>query len=102
MVYEVTTGQLILDSRVDDFLAHVTFDGDGDRQAQFIHPAGRHSPVVMDPRVGSAAPTVRGIRTEILAELADSDVRVEEIAADFALPVAEVKAALSYEWARSA
>ena len=27
---------------------------------------------------------------------------MEEIAADFALPAAEVKAALSYEWARSA
>ena len=92
----------VLDSRVDDFLAHVTFDDDGEHQAQRIHPAGRRSPVVMDPRVGSAAPTVRGIRTEVLAELADSEVPVEAIAADFALAVAEVKAALSYEWARSA
>jgi uncharacterized protein (DUF433 family) len=56
----------------------------------------------MDPRVGSAASTVRGIRTEVLSELADSDVSVEEIAADFHLPVAVVKAALSYEWSRSA
>jgi uncharacterized protein (DUF433 family) len=102
MVYEITTGQLVLDSRVDDFLAHVTFDDDGEHQVQRIHPAGRRSPVVMDPRVGSAAPTVRGIRTEVLAELADSEVPVEAIAADFALAVAEVKAALSFEWARSA
>lgn len=102
MVYEVTTGQLILDSRVDEFLARVTFDDEGERQVQRMHPAGRSSPVVMDPRVGSAASTVRGIRTEVLSELADSDVSVEEIAADFHLPVAVVKAALSYEWSRSA
>jgi uncharacterized protein (DUF433 family) len=102
MVYEVTTGQLILDSRVDEFLARVTFDDEGERQVQRMHPAGRNSPVVMDPRVGSAASTVRGIRTEVLSELADSDVSVEEIAADFHLPVAVVKAALSYEWSRSA
>jgi uncharacterized protein (DUF433 family) len=102
MVYEATTGQLILDSRVDEFLARVTFDDEGERQVQRMHPAGRNSPVVMDPRVGSAASTVRGIRTEVLSELADSDVSVEEIAADFHLPVAVVKAALSYEWSRSA
>jgi uncharacterized protein (DUF433 family) len=102
MVYEVTTGQLILDGRVDDFLSRVTFEDAGERQAERMHPAGRNSPVVMDPRVGSAASTVRGTRTEVLAELADSDVPVEDIAADFHLPVAMVKAALSYEWARSA
>jgi uncharacterized protein (DUF433 family) len=102
MVYEVTTGQLILDGRVDDFLSEVTFDEDWEGPAERMHPADRNSPVVMDPRVGSAASTVRGTRTEVLAELADADVPIEEIAAHFHLPVAVVKAALSYEWARSA
>jgi uncharacterized protein (DUF433 family) len=56
----------------------------------------------MDPRVASASPAVRGIRTEAIAELADADVAVEDIAADFGLPVQVVKAAVAYEWSHAA
>src|SRR6185295_10060330 len=92
-VYEVKTGQLILDPRAVDFLERVEFADGGKREAERIFPAGRDSPVVMDPRIASAAPSVHGIRTEILAELADADVPVEVIADDFNLPLAVVKAA---------
>lgn len=98
VVYEVKTGQLILDPRVTEFLDRVEFADHGGREAERIYPAGRRSPVVMDPRIASAAPTVRGTRTEILAELADADTPIEVIADDFSLPVEVVRAAVAYEW----
>ena len=74
----------------------------GKREALRIHPHGRKSPVVMTPEIASAAATVRGVRTEAIAELADAGESVEEIAEDFGLPVGVVKAAISYEWETAA
>jgi uncharacterized protein (DUF433 family) len=102
VVYEAKTGQLILDPRAVEYLDRVEFAETGEREAQRIYPAGRESPVVMDPRVASASPAVRGIRTEAIAELAEADVSVEDIAADFSLPVPVVKAAVAYEWSHAA
>ena len=98
MIYEVSTGQLILDPRVVGFLERVDFSDDDDQVVERIRPAGKESPVVIDPRIGSGAATVRGTRTEILAEQANAGASVDEIAEDFGLPVHLVKAALSYEW----
>jgi uncharacterized protein (DUF433 family) len=56
----------------------------------------------MDPRVASAAPSVRGIRTENLVELADAGVPVEVIAEDFGLPPQVVREAVAYEWSHAA
>lgn len=100
VVYEVSSGQMILDSRVVEFLERVDFSDT--YEAERMYPAGRQSPVVMDPRKSSGAAVVRGIRTEVLAELADADVPVDEIAEDFNLPVGVVKAALAYEWSAAA
>jgi uncharacterized protein (DUF433 family) len=102
VVYEVKTGQLILDARATDYLERVEFADTGEQEAERLYPAGRGSPVTMDPRISSAAATVRGIRTEAIAELADADVPVDQIANDFGLPVNTVKAALAYEWAEAA
>ncbi|HEY3951836.1 MAG TPA: DUF433 domain-containing protein [Streptosporangiaceae bacterium] len=98
MIYEVSTGQLILDPRVVGFLDRVEFADSPGQEAVRIRPAGKESPVVIDPRVSSGASTVYGTRTEILAEQASVGATVDEIAEDFALPLAVVKAALSYEW----
>lgn len=98
MVYEVSTGQLILDRRVAGFLDRVDFADSGEQEALRIRPAGKESPVVIDPLISSGASTVRGTRTEILAEQASAGVPVDEIAEDFRMPVELVKAALSYEW----
>jgi uncharacterized protein (DUF433 family) len=98
MIYEASTGQLILDPRVIGFLDRVDFAEGGDQAAERIRPAGKNSPVVIDPRVASGASTVRGTRTEILAEQANAGASVDEIAEDFGMPVHLVKAALSYEW----
>jgi uncharacterized protein (DUF433 family) len=97
MVYEVSTGQLILDPRVTGFLERVEFSGEEDQAAERIRPAGKDSPVVIDPRIASGASTVRGTRTEILAEQAHAGTSVDEIAEDFRMPVHMVKSALSYE-----
>jgi uncharacterized protein (DUF433 family) len=97
-VYEVSTGQLILDRRAAGFLDRVDFADSGDQEALRIRPAGKDSPVVIDPLISSGASTVRGTRTEILAEQASAGTPVDEIAEDFGMPVELVKAALSYEW----
>ncbi|HEY5990458.1 MAG TPA: DUF433 domain-containing protein [Streptosporangiaceae bacterium] len=102
MVYEVSTGQLILDSRVLGFLDRVDFADTKEQEAIRIRPAGKESPVVIDPMISSGASTVRGTRTEILAEQANAGVPVDEIAEDFGLPIEAVKAALSYEWSSEA
>jgi uncharacterized protein (DUF433 family) len=98
MVYEVSTGQLILDARVTGYLERVDFAETADQEALRIRPAGKESPVVIDPMISSGAATVRGIRTEILAEQASAGTPVDEIAGDFRLPLDLVKAAISYEW----
>jgi uncharacterized protein (DUF433 family) len=97
-VWEVTTGQLVLTAAVEEFLARVDFAEAGEREAQRIYPAGRQSPVVIDPLVASGAASVRGVRTEAIAELVEAEVPVKEVAADFGLPLSLVKAAVSYEW----
>ncbi len=97
-VYEVSTGQLILDPRVSGFLDRVEFAETEDEEAVRIRPAGKDSPVVIDPLISSGASTVRGTRTEILAEQASAGTPVDEIADDFGMPVGLVKAALAYEW----
>jgi uncharacterized protein (DUF433 family) len=98
MVYEVSTGQLILDARVTGFLDRVDFAESELGEAIRIRPAGKESPVVIDPMISSGASTVPGTRTEILAEQASAGTPVDEIAEDFGMPVDVVKAALSYEW----
>ena len=102
MIYEVSPGQLILDPRVVGFLERVDFSDSGEQEALRIRPAGKDSPVVIDPLISSGASTVRGIRTEILAEQANAGAPVDEIAEDFSLPLDMVKAALSYEWSADA
>lgn len=102
VVYEVKTGQTILNPLVEEnYLARVEFAEDGQQEAQRMHPAGKTSPVVIDPNLSSAASTVLGVRTEILAEHASAGATVDDIAEDFDLPVSAVKAALAWEWEES-
>jgi hypothetical protein len=62
-VYEVNTGQLILDPRAAGFLERVEFADGGDQEALRIRPAGKDSPVVIDPldagRVGQGGSVLR-------------------------------------------
>lgn len=102
MVFESNTGQTLLGARVSEFLQRVEFDGSDDPVVHRLRPAGLDSPVIMRPALASGAATVRGIRTEIIAEQEDAGATVAEIAEEFSLPTDVVRAALAYEWARDA
>lgn len=96
VVYELKTGQLELDSRVQSFLYRVERDSDGDI-AQRLWPDGRRSPVVHDPNIASGAATVDGVRTEIIREQYEVGEDTRDIAEVFQLPLEHVVAALEHE-----
>ena len=98
IVHEIMSGQLLLAHRAEDFLRRVDFDPAGDQSAQRIRPAGPDSPVVIDPEYSFGAPTVRGIKTEVLSELIEAGEPVEAVADDYSLELEDLKAAIAYEW----
>jgi uncharacterized protein (DUF433 family) len=102
LVLEVTSGQLLLGRAAESFIEHVEFSEEGDNSAVRVFPVGKESPVVIDPRRSFGAPSIRGVRTEALAELIDAGEPPEGVAEDFDLPVELVKAAVAYEWAMAA
>ena len=102
LVLEVTSGQLLLGRAAESFIEHVEFSEDGEHSAVRVFPAGKTSPVVIDPRRSFGAPSIRGIRTDALAELIGAGEPPEGVAQDFDLPVELVKAAVAYEWTMAA
>lgn len=99
LIFEVENGQMILNPLIqEDFLARVDFADSVDQEAERIRPQGKRSPVVLDPRISSAASTVHGVRTEIIAEQVNAGSTVEDVADEFDLPVPVVRAALAWEW----
>ena len=53
---------------------------------------------VIDPEFSFGAPSIRGIKTNAIAELVEAGEPPESVADDFSLQLAEVKAAVSHEW----
>ncbi len=98
IVYEIVSGQLVLSPVARQFTERVQFAEEDPRRALRILPQGEDSPVVIDPEFSFGSPTVRGIRTEALAELTDAGEPVEEVADDFSLSAADVKSAVAFEW----
>src|SRR5258705_1559029 len=96
-VYEVTNGQLILAASVVGFIEQVKFAEQCAQEATKVLPAGRSSPVVIDPMLSSGAPTVMGIRTESIVEMVKAGTPVEQVAADFGVEVDIVRAAVAFE-----
>ncbi|MCD2187824.1 DUF433 domain-containing protein [Actinomycetospora soli] len=89
-------GELQLTDEAEAFLEKVEF-AEGD-VARRLFPLGRRVPVVLDPDVGFGEPTVlRGVRTEVLAELIEAGEDPERIAEVYDLTTAEVDAAVSFE-----
>jgi uncharacterized protein (DUF433 family) len=76
------------------FLDRVDFKDDA---AVLWRPAGRESPVVIDPELRSGKPSIDGISTAVLKEYSDEGYSYEEIARDFSLPVRDVELAVAYE-----
>jgi uncharacterized protein (DUF433 family) len=97
LVAEVSNQYLLLPPAAA-FVERVTWSDDG--VAVRLRPdAYPNSPVVIDPDVDYGSPTVRGVKTETLAELADSGEDERELALLYGLTVDEVRHALAYEWA---
>ena len=98
VIYEAQSGQFLFAHAVEQYIERIDVAPKGEPWAERIHPAGRASPVVIDPEYAFGAPSVRGIRTEALVELLDAGEPSEEIASDYGLTPEDVKAAAAYEW----
>lgn len=99
LLYEVVnTGQLLLSPAATTFLEKVEFSPTADRAAVRVYPNGRKSPVVIDAEMAFGAPSIKGIRTEAIAELIDAGEDPDRVADNFGLSVREVKAAAAFEW----
>jgi uncharacterized protein (DUF433 family) len=94
-------GQLVLAKPVQAFLRRVEFDQGAVHRWR---PAGKESPVVVDPEQSFGIPTIKGIRTEVLADAFEAGEDIETLAADFDLTLDEVQEALRSEqrWRRTA
>lgn len=95
-------GEVVLLGPAASFLSKVEFSREGDQWAVRLHPQGKKSPVVFDPQFSYGEPTVRGIRTGVLAELVEAGEPMEEVAEQYGLTLAGLKAALSYEYSAAA
>ena len=100
LVYKAMDGQVMFDSMIEQFVEQVEFALEGDERTWAIrwYPAGRKSPVVIDPEFAFGAPTVRGTRTEVIAEAVDAGDELSDVARDFGWKIEEIKSAISYEW----
>ncbi len=94
----VRSGQeLMLTEDVNRFFKKVEFDPPERGDVRRIHPAGRASPVVIDPLVRFGRPSVGGVSTERLWELFDAGETIDEIVVGYGLPDSDVRAAIAYE-----
>jgi len=94
----VRSGQeLMLSEEAKRFFVKVEFDHAAAGEARRLLPAGRTSPVVIDPLVRFGRPSVSGVATDRLWELFDAGDPPAEIAAGYDLAVKDVEAAVAYE-----
>ena len=94
----IRSGQTIaLAGETQRFLQKVEFHTPGDGDARRLLPAGKASPVVIDPLVRFGRPNVNGVGTERLWELHDAGETIEQIAAGYDLAEELVRAAVAYE-----
>ena len=91
----IRSGQeLILAREVEAYLQKVEF---ADDVVARIRPAGKTSPVVIDPEFSFGRPTIRGVATERIAELYRSGDSAEFLAETYELPIGDINAAIAYE-----
>jgi uncharacterized protein (DUF433 family) len=95
----IRSGQeILLADAAKQFFKKIDFDPTADDEAvRRLFPAGHASPVVIDPLVRFGRPSVSGVSTERLWELADAGESIDEIAEGYELPDEEVRAAIAYE-----
>jgi len=97
VIYRFHDGQLILTPWAQEFVRKVDFDHS---IASRYWPAGRDQRVVIDPQRSFGAPTIEGIRTEVLYEMFAAGDPIDEIADGYDLDRSRVEAAVRYESSR--
>jgi uncharacterized protein (DUF433 family) len=91
----VRSGQeLMLTREVEAYLQKVEFEGD---VVARLRPAGKTSPVSIDPDRAFGMPSVRAVATEVLAELFRAGDSAQFLAEAYSLPIEHVNAAIAYE-----
>ena len=96
-IVEPHSGQAMLLPGAERFLTRVEFDDEEQGAVIRVFPAGKESPVVIDPEVRYGTPTVAGIPTESIAEQVRAGDTVESVARDNGLLLDAIVAALDYE-----
>lgn len=99
----VRSGQGVLDwsRQADDFRTSAEWTGAGaDAQIRLLRPSAEIREVVVDPLQSFGEPSVRGVRTDIIAELVRAGDPPDMIADLYELPRTTVDAALRYELLR--
>ena len=89
--------QILLADDANRFLRKVEFQSLDDGEVTRLHPAGRASPVVIHPLVRFGRPSVQGVSTERLWELADAGEPFSLIATDYDMAEELVRSAIAYE-----
>jgi len=100
----VDSGQVLCWSRqADSFRSAIDWTGVGnDAEPARLRPVAGIDEVVVDPLRGFGEPTVRSVRTEIIAELVQAGESQDSIAATYELERSVVEAAVRYELLRAA
>lgn len=94
----ISSGQTIaLADEAMRFFKKVEFEHPQDGDVKRLRPAGRASPVVIDPLIRFGRPSVKGVATDRLWELFDAGESVEEIAGEYEMSTEFVRAAVAYE-----
>jgi uncharacterized protein (DUF433 family) len=90
-------GQIAMWPALQRYLHQLDFDID--QLAERWYPAGRASPIVVDPRISFGAPVIAGTRIETttIAELYQGDDSIEDLAWLYDLEPAQVRAAVEFE-----
>jgi uncharacterized protein (DUF433 family) len=95
--YEPSSGQVLLTPPAQSFLERVEFDREGTGVVVRLHPAGKESPVIIDPEVRFGSPSVAGIPTDTLDEMVRAGDSIESVAIGYGLSLDDVVAALDFE-----
>lgn len=93
----VRTSQMVMVAEAANrFFRKVGFHPEAEVDCR-IHPAGKTSPVVIDPLARFGRPSVEGVATGRLWELYDAGESIEEIADAYELDGETIRAAIAYE-----
>lgn len=91
----IRSGQeMMLAPGVEAYLQKVEF---ADDVVARLRPAGRTSPVTIDPDYAFGLPAIRGVATESIAELYRAGDSAQLLAESYELPLEDINAAIAYE-----